>query len=69
MNSNVQQFLKEVLVIDTETTGLLDKVDSEIIEIAAGKYNSYNVLNIEGERWEWCSPGMWCTQRWHYWSL
>ena len=40
MTNNIQQFLKEVLVIDTETTGLLDKEDSEIIEIAAGKYNS-----------------------------
>jgi len=34
MTDNVKQFLKEVLVIDTETTGLLDKEDSEIIEIA-----------------------------------
>ncbi len=47
MNSNVQQFLKEVLVIDTETTGLLDKEESEIIEIAAGKYNSAGELTIE----------------------
>ncbi len=47
MNSNIQQFLKEVLVIDTETTGLLDKEDSEIIEIAAGKYDSANELSIE----------------------
>lgn len=47
MSNNIQQFLKEVLVIDTETTGLLDKEDSEIIEIAAGKYNSANELSIE----------------------
>jgi len=56
MANNTQQFLKEVLVIDTETTGLLDKVDSEIIEIAAGKYNSDNELSIESRLFGSVSP-------------
>lgn len=56
MNSNTQQFLKEVLVIDTETTGLLDKEDSEIIEIAAGRYDSSNELSIENRLFGSVSP-------------
>ena len=56
MTNNIQQFLKEVLVIDTETTGLLDKEDSEIIEIAAGKYDSSNELSIEDRLFGSVSP-------------
>lgn len=56
MSNNLQRFLKEVLVIDTETTGLLDKEDSEIIEIAAGKYDSANKLSIEDRLFGSVSP-------------
>ncbi len=46
MQKQLQEFLSQVTVVDTETTGTVFD-ESEVIELATGRYDgSWNVLNV-----------------------
>ena len=44
--TTIKEFLSQVTVVDTETTGTVFD-ESEIVELATGRYNGkWNVLNV-----------------------